>query len=136
MSTNETLTYGPQTVAVEAMLDTLRGATETQIASLVAARARGLGATHYAAVTVAQEAWDPENDLARADAWNQASIAALRAIVLTDPAKSAYLGLRFFSPAECAVTEAVRAMVVRDLISPADFGVLTGPWVEVFGPLA
>ena len=115
-SMSDNLQYGPNTAQVQAMLGRLRSATSEELETLGAATQ---GAARGAARVVAREAAKKASTAAARDAFFEAAWEATSGVVWD---------------AWRATRDAVLATLVRDLILPADFDVLTGPWREVFGP--
>lgn len=98
------LALGPQGREVAAIIDRAGRLTQEEAALLDAARSAS--AAEYSARLAA---WDATEYAARNTAWSAAWSAAF------------------------AVWGAATATVVRDLISPADYQTLAGPWLSVIG---
>ena len=101
------MALGPNGEEVARFIEACRTITYNQVSRLSAARAAARAA-----------AWDAARDAARAAAWDAAPAAAW------DAARAA---------ARAAAWDAAWALVVRDLITPEQFDILTGPWVSVMG---
>lgn len=105
--------YGPNSEAVAALIERARRLTADKEWSLSVAWEAGTERWQAARAAAREAAWD-----ARREAW-----AAARAAT---PWNAAWA-------AAGAVEDAALALVVRDLIIPAQFEVLYGPWREVVG---
>ena len=118
-------TYGPNTVAVQAVLDHIPTLTLDKLDRLAKAR--------YAAQSPAQSA-------VRDAAWCAAREAAREARSAVWPARQAawyavWEALHAARPgalsaAWLAIADIVMAVLVRDLISPEHFAVLVKPWLD------
>ena len=122
---------GPQGPEVAALLKRIRGLTSPGVSALDTARGAALGAAQGAA-------WDAARSAAWSAAWNVAWDAARSAAwsaawnVAWDVARDA-AGKAAWSAAWSAAWEAILAVLVRDLIAPAQYDTLTGPWRTVMG---
>lgn len=102
---------GPNGGAVAALIERAARLTEGEASSLIAARASARDAVGAAAWDAAgAAAWDAAGDAARVAAGDAAWVAAW-----------------------AAAWVAARALVVRDLITEEQFGILYGPWQSVVG---
>ena len=110
---------GPQGREVAALIETARGLTPDQLDAIDTARKAALNAALDAARKAARKAaWNA----ARKAAWNAARKAAWNAAL--DAAWNAALD---------AALDTVMAVLVRDIITPKQYDLLTGPWRTVMG---
>ena len=110
---------GPQGPEVAALLKRIRGLTSPGVSALDTAWGAAWDAAQGAAWGAA---WDAAWDAARGAAWSAAWGAAWGA------AWNAAWGA-----ARSAAWDAIMAVLVRDLIAPAQYDTLTGPWRTVMG---
>ncbi len=116
------LRFGPNSAAVEAMLERLSRATRDELEVFTDART-GVRGTIW---ETARRAIKGNNAAgARAAAWD--------ALWKAFPDGGAAWDFAWHPGAPVA-WYAIQAVLVRDLISSEHFGTLTGPWREVFGP--
>ena len=118
---------GPQGREVAALIETARGLTPDQLDAIYAARGAAWGAAWDAAWGAAwYAAWGASRKAARDAAWNVARDAARGAAwdAALDTAWDAALD---------TVLDTVLAVLVRDLITPKQYDLLTGPWRTVMG---
>ena len=106
---------GPQGREVAALIETARGLTPDQLDAIDTARKAALNAALDAA-------WNAARKAARKAAWNAARKAAWNAAL--DAALNAALN---------AAPDTVMAVLVRDIITPKQYDLLTGPWRTVMG---
>jgi hypothetical protein len=128
---------GPNGQEVAAFIERCRALTVDEVGRLAAARATAWDAARAAAgatagATAWATAWDAAWDAARAAAGAAARAAA------GDAARAAAgaaawdaAGAAARDAARVAAWDAARALTVRDLITPAQFGVLCEPWRSV-----
>ena len=114
---------GPQGREVAALIETARGLTPARKAALDTARDAAREATWDAA-------WEATWDAAWDAAWNAARAAARKA-VLDTAWNAAWKAAR--EAARDAARDTFLAVLVRDLIAPKQYDLLTGPWRTVMG---
>ena len=113
------LALGPQGPEVAAIIDRAGRLTQEEAARLVSA----WNAVGYAARGAARDA-------SQSAAWDAARGAAR--IAARDAARYASRDAAWYA-SQSAAWDAASATVVRDLISPADWQTLAGPWLSVTG---
>jgi hypothetical protein len=112
--------YGPNGAAVAQLLEQAKGVTADQRLVLLAGKATWKDSNRYWYVYSASH--DAMMESGRYDAWRAAKAAGLPGGGWADEDK-----------AWMAVENATLALLVRDLISAADFRALYARWADVFG---
>jgi hypothetical protein len=121
-------TYGPNTALVERVIEQAEMATSWQAEALLSAVVYSWN-DRYATWAYA---WNAAQDAAWDNALDSAWYAALDAAryAAWDGEDAPWHAVRD------AAFEAAGACVVRHLITPDQFDILTAPWVALFGPLS
>lgn len=112
---SEELIYGPNTAAVQRVIERCKTLTDDEVERLVAAWYAHRGESWYAASNAAETA-------ARSEDWYAASDAAW------DAAGKVAQSQGWF-----ALGDALIAYIVQDLITAEQFDLLAGPWLSVIG---
>ena len=137
------LALGPQGPEVAAIIERAGWLTQEEAARLGAARDAAWDAAWGAARIAARDAawdaaWGAAWNAARGAAWNAAGDTAWYAAwdaargAARDAAGDAAWNAAWYA-ARYAARDAAIATVARDLISPADYQTLAGPWLSVIG---
>jgi hypothetical protein len=112
--------FGPNSAAIERMLERLGTATPEELRAVGDAR-RGVWRGPWGV------AWNTVKKAGRREQWNAAWLAAWNA--------SRKGGRPIVSiSARFSMSGAMLAVLVRDLLPPKHFATLTAPWAKVFGP--
>jgi len=115
--------YGPQTEAIETLIEQLRTLTPEQAVTLDAAWGAARDAVWAAA-------WYGVMDAVR-DAVRDAALDAVRDAVRDAALDAVWSAVR--NTTRVAIWGAVLALLVQDLIDPKHFDALYGPWKSVMG---
>lgn len=126
------LRYGPNTAAVERMLERLRSATAEELRTLAdVSRDADRDCWEDAWRAASAVAWEAGRGIGRGavdpmsgstNIWN----------VVWGAVKDVAIGARHLT--WNVTSGAIEAVIICDLISPEDFATLTDSWAEVFGP--
>jgi hypothetical protein len=122
--------HGPQTSAIEALIERARRLTGGELTALAAAWDV---AARDAAVAARIVAWAAARMNASRHAWD-AVIAARHAAMTAVRVAARDARYAAWATAGDAAGAAALALAVRDLIPDDAYRTLTGPWAEVIGP--
>lgn len=130
MNASTTTTYGPNTALVERVIEQAQAMTSEQAEELAAWDAARdhflnpvIATAQHAARIVGRGVY---RNVAGKAAWDATAVRTYYMETACDTALAA----------RNAAWDAAAACVVRDLITPEQFDLLTAPWVSVFGSLA